>query len=299
VPQRAEFTLAEACALLGTHADTFTRAVRRLQLPKLGGVRPRRYPRVTVVAVRDAGRGFGLRTANHYLQSVKGFSAWLAADGRLQSDPLRGLEGWDAQTDVRHRRRPPTPEEFNRLIAATAGGRELRGLSGPQRVALYLLASVSGLRAAELESLTPEAFTLEGQPSVSVEASATKNRQPAVQPLPASVVDALQQHLAGVEAGNPAFPGAWRRDAAKLLQHDLRAAGVAYRDGHGRVCDFHSLRSYYITALARSGVHPRVAQLLARHSTITLTLQAYTHLESRDLRAAVEGLPVPQKPGEA
>ena len=39
---------------------------------------------------------------------------------------------------------------------------------------------------------------------------------------------------------------------------------------------FHALRHTFITNLARSGVHPKTAQSLARHSTITLTMDRYS-----------------------
>ncbi|MFH5804676.1 hypothetical protein [Alienimonas sp. DA493] len=39
---------------------------------------------------------------------------------------------------------------------------------------------------------------------------------------------------------------------------------MAYRDAAGRVLDFHALRHTFVTNLARSGVHPKHAQALAR-----------------------------------
>src|SRR5262249_35423866 len=41
----------------------------------------------------------------------------------------------------------------------------------------------------------------------------------------------------------------------------------------------------------KSGVHPKMAQDLARHSTIDLTMNHYTHLRLHDQAAAVEALP--------
>ena len=41
---------------------------------------------------------------------------------------------------------------------------------------------------------------------------------------------------------------------------------LAYRDHAGLVADFHSLRHTFISNLARAGVHPKLAQSLARHS---------------------------------
>ncbi len=52
---------------------------------------------------------------------------------------------------------------------------------------------------------------------------------------------------------------------------------LAYRDDAGRVSDFHSLRHTFISNLANAGVHPKLAQALARHSDINLTMSRYTH----------------------
>ena len=65
-----------------------------------------------------------------------------------------------------------------------------------------------------------------------------------------------------------------------MIRRDLDEAGIPYRDDAGRVADFHSLRHTFITNLARGGVHPKVAQALARHSTITLTMDRYSHTRS-------------------
>ena len=54
--------------------------------------------------------------------------------------------------------------------------------------------------------------------------------------------------------------------------------------------DFHSLRPTFITGLAERGVHPRVAQALARHSDMRLTMKTYTDLHLLDLQGAVETL---------
>jgi len=43
--------------------------------------------------------------------------------------------------------------------------------------------------------------------------------------------------------------------------------------------------------LAMSGVHPKLAQELARHSSITLTLDRYSHVRLVDRAAALEALP--------
>ena len=51
------------------------------------------------------------------------------------------------------------------------------------------------------------------------------------------------------------------------------------------------MRHTFISNLARAGVHPRNAQALARHSTIDLTMNVYTHVSMNDLGRDVESLP--------
>ena len=55
----------------------------------------------------------------------------------------------------------------------------------------------------------------------------------------------------------------------------------------------HRLRHYFITSLERSGISPKMAQTLARHSDIRLTLGVYTHVGLHDQTAAIGALPGP------
>ena len=82
-----------------------------------------------------------------------------------------------------------------------------------------------------------------------------------------------------------------------MLRLDLDAAGVAHVDSAGHVFDFHALRHQFLSDLALAGVHPKEAQALARHSTITLTMDRYTHLGIFDLTAALDRLPALPKIG--
>ncbi len=73
-----------------------------------------------------------------------------------------------------------------------------------------------------------------------------------------------------------------RRTESRLLKPE---------NANGEVAGFHALRHTFITMLASSGVHPKVAQVLARHSTITLTMDRYSHTRLVDLNMAIENLP--------
>lgn len=58
-------------------------------------------------------------------------------------------------------------------------------------------------------------------------------------------------------------------------------------------CDgvtLHELRHSYITSLARAGVHPRIMQDLAGHSSPRVTMEIYAHVTLADKRAAVRSL---------
>ena len=54
--------------------------------------------------------------------------------------------------------------------------------------------------------------------------------------------------------------------------------------------DFHALRHTFISRLVKAGVHPKLAQDLARHSDIKLTMNRYTHTLIEDRAEAVNQL---------
>ncbi len=61
-----------------------------------------------------------------------------------------------------------------------------------------------------------------------------------------------------------------------------------------RFADFHANRHLFITSLKRADVSPKMAQTLARHSDIRLTLGVYTHIGMSDQCAALAALPAPE-----
>ncbi len=261
-------------------------------------------------------KGKSIATANYYLTAVKGFTRWLWKDRRIVSDPLAGLSKLaNGQTDIRHARRELAPEEFAFLLDTVAKSeRAFRYLTGTDRHALYMAAAGTGLRTSELASLTPANFDLDATPPViRVQALNTKNRKEAEQPLTAEVANLLRQYLASKPANGAVWPGTWSNAAsAKMIRLDLKEARkkwlqsfqdanqrtqaersdfLAYRDSADLVADFHSLRHLYVSRVVRSGASPKVAQELARHCDIRLTLGRYAHVALHDLSAAMDALP--------
>src|ERR1700730_14886091 len=62
---------------------------------------------------------------------------------------------------------------------------------------------------------------------------------------------------------------------------------LTYRNAEGLFADFHAHRHTFISNLSKANVAPKLAQDLARHSDIRLTMNVYTHLERNAQQAAM------------
>ena len=244
--------------------------------------------------------GSSLRTCNAYLRAIKGLTRWLWRDGRTREDALAHLQSFNESTDRRRNRRAFTGEELARLFDAAKNGPVVQGMTGPDRAMLYRLAVGTGFRAGELRSLTPRSFRLEGAPpTVSVAAAYSKRRRDDDQPIRPDLAELIRSWLEAKAEHGPVFKVPEK--TAKMLRHDLEAAGIPYRDDSGRVADFHAFRHTYVSMVVQSGASVKVAQELARHSTPTLTIGRYAHASLQDQTAALAALPAipagPSAPG--
>jgi integrase len=225
------------------------------------------------------------------MRAIKGFSRWLWIEKRTNEDVLRNLRLMNAKAHKRRERRSLTTQELTTLVETTETcGKRLCGFVARDRAMLYLIASFTGLRASELASLTVSSFDLENA-TVTVEAGYSKRRRKDVLPLHPSLVSRLVPWLE--KKTKALWPSGWaeRMHGGKMIQRDLKRAGIDYVDEQERHADFHALRHTFITSLARSGVHPLKAKELARHSTITLTMDVYSHIETDELRDALGSVP--------
>jgi integrase len=161
-------------------------------------------------------------------------------------------------------------------------------------------------------------------PTATVAACYSKHRREDTQVLHPELVRQLKEWLATKKFFSPnaplfsisgRVPGGTDRKTHKMLERDLKAARakwlkeveknqaeyrellksdfLCYRDQAGLYADFHSFRHLFITNLERAGISPKMAQVLARHSDIRLTLGIYTHVELHDQTAAIGALPGP------
>ena len=178
-------------------------------------------------------------------------------------------------------------DELHALLDATARGPVRAKASGQDRAVLYRVAVETGLRAGELRSVRVVNFRLDGEaPEVTVAAAYSKNRRESRLPLRPETAALLKEYLKEKAPTDVAFAVPPKEHVAKMVKADLEDARrrwlkkakdeakelqkreqsdfLSYRDHHGRVADFHALRHTFITNLARGGVHPKVAQALAR-----------------------------------
>ena len=174
---------------------------------------------------------------------------------------------------------------------------ERDGMTGPERGLLYQLAVESGLRAGELRSLTRSSFDLDGDPpTVTVAAAYSKRRREDVLPIRPDLANDLGAFMVTLASATQVFKMPKKDKVIDMLKADLELAGIPYRDDAGKVSDFHALRHSFISNLAAGGVHPKTAQALARHSTITLTMDRYSHSYHGEQSAALEVLPDLSRP---
>jgi len=220
------------------------------------------------------------KTINEFLAGFKGFLNWCVRTRRLAANPLASVAKIDNVEKTFHRR-ALTPDEARRLLAA----------AGPRRL-VYLTAMYTGLRRKELRLLEWRDLHLdptEGEPHIALRAKTTKARRADVLPLKAEVADELRRAMpADALPTDRVFRTMPNRET---FRHDLERAGIPFTDGTGRKVDLHALRYTYGTWLATSGVTPRVAMELMRHTDIRLTTNLYTDPTLLNVAGAVEGLP--------
>ncbi len=273
------------------HARQQAARVRRI----CGGCGVRRWGELKAgrveawMAERVDSGAFGVRTANHYQRALHGFGGWMVLEGRGHENPAARV-GRRKGDPLRVRRALTLPEQRALVAAAESSGEVACGMDGPSRGLLYRLALTTGLRWGELGSLRARSFDLGGMPpTVTVVGAYTKNRKTATLPLRPDVAALVARVLRRALPEAVLFPNKRKDKGATMLRVDLAAAGIAYQDAQGRVVDFHALRHTFITALCRSGVHPKTAQTLARHSSITLTMDVYTQPAALETGAEAVG----------
>ncbi len=253
------------------------------------------------------------RTIQGRVVAAKAFTKWLTDHGKLSHDPLREVKRPSLKTDRRLRRRMLLPEEWPWLRAATLASGLRRGMNPLERNALYAMAIQTGLRSAELRSITKtDLFLASKKPYVRCRAEYTKNGEEARQYIQPDLAEELRRLTARKTPTATEFtlPDEWRM--ATMLRGDLAEARklwldevkhnpgaraqreesdfLAAKNYQGEALDFHALRHTTGAWLALQGVHPNVIKTVMRHSTITLTVDTYGHLLPDQHSEAIGGM---------
>jgi len=226
------------------------------------------------------------RTIRNIADALTTFCNWCVVRGYLLENPLAKLGTFD--TTPKTKRRALRPQEIRLLLEVAPEHRRL----------LYEVAILSGLRVAELRSLTKDHLDFE-QGGLWLEAEWTKNRKSGFQPLPAGLLKRLEAF-----ADSGVVPKLYQQfyrnftcpknallyvpsHAAREMDKDLEAAGIPKVTAEGKV-DFHACRTAYITLAVEAGANMKELQTMARHSTPELTANIYARTRDERLSELAE-----------
>jgi len=197
-------------------------------------------------------------------------------------------------------------KQFGQLKPNT---RETLERLGRERALIYKTLVLTGLRKNELASITVGQTVLNGPfPHLVLHAADEKNRQGSDIPLRADQVADILAWLAekllavqkeAITRGED-VPMALSTETplfvvpaglVRILDRDLKLAGIPKKDARGWTIDVHALRHTFGTLLSKGEVAPRTAQAAMRHSCLDLTMNVYTDPKLLDVAGALERLP--------
>ena len=189
---------------------------------------------------------------------------------------------------------------------------------GRERALIYKTLVLTGLRRNELASITVGQLELDGpHPHAVLHPADEKNRNGSKIPLRADLIADIREWLAeklllaqreGVRRGQqpasslPPDTALFTVPTAlvKILNRDLKLAGIPKTDSRGWTIDVHAMRHTFGTLLSKGNVAPRTAQAAMRHSSIDLTMNVYTDPKLLDVTGALDVLPeLPLTPSAA
>jgi len=102
----------------------------------------------------------------------------------------------------------------------------------------------------------------------------------------------IQEWIEGLSENQVLFPKLDKRRTWLMVKKDLERVGIPYETRDG-IADFHAAgRHSFITQRVKNGATLPEAMKLARHSTVTMTMN-YAHAERRDQTKALAKLSLP------
>ena len=143
----------------------------------------------------------------------------------------------------------------------------------------------TGLRVSETAALEWRDLILDATPAIRLRAGTTKSKR-------ADEIELRPELAAELKEEQPPFALPTDRvfrstPTLKTFKADLARAGIPLKDATGRTIDRHALRTTFVSWLGAAGVDIRVAQRLARHTSVNLTAGVYQDTRLLDTRGAI------------
>ena len=247
-----------------------------------------------VTAWRDALAGrLAAGSVNKHLKILRGAWAQAAREGLVTANPFAAVRTVKARRSFQSTRRAFTLDEMRRILVAADG--EWRGI--------ILFGLYTGQRLSDITSLAWNQI----DPAAGVVRFVTAKTGAVLDiPLAAPLLDWIGKARVPKSPNAPVFPVA---DAATVSQNSkafakiLVAAGLrkelpdhlAHKNGRNfrreaSEVTFHCLRHTATSLLKNAGVSDVVAREIIGHKTEAIS-RAYTHIESKTMKRAIDALP--------
>jgi len=243
--------------------------IEELKLKTLSDVRQGPFDQ----AIARLAKTYANNTVNHYAYSLSGICSWAARARYIPASPIR-FRALDRTPDS-----PRGAFTLDELRVLFEGVPWMRSVI--YRTAYYLR-----FRRNECDSLKVSSVQFAAG-LMRLDYLDAKDREPALKPIPGSLLKDLWEVTQGKAPDAPLF--SWsKRYAAKVLHKDMERLGIPLmRDGKKR--DFHSLGHSTATSMDRHGVGPALASQFMRHKTWAQT-QEYVNHEVEEERVISQGL---------
>jgi len=253
-------------------------------------------------------RGLSNRCCNVHLQAIRGMLTWALKLEMIDRNPLAGIDKLpDGKKYQVCLRRDLSEAEIERFLEAATTYDQIWGPDKPRvpQAPMWRTLLETGMRYGELRQLVWGDFDQDAA-TLLIRAETTKagvaRQIPIREHLLREIVElrAVHWRVTGKRPtdGAPIFltplarlHSVFSNNIRRPFDRILKIARIAPLDEQGRKVDIHALRHTFISRLQRAGVSLVHAQKLAGHSDPKLTAMIYTHLNTEDLRAAIDMLP--------
>lgn len=226
---------------------------------------------------------------------LRAFIDFCIADEKLGADPIGRVDIAVGSDRVKHRMRPFTVEESEKLITVAMRDADAEKPVSPAfywRFAYYRVLQTTGGRRSELAGPTAvrrSDVDLDSPlPTITFTPEASKEGGHDRIPLTPEAVHALRWWFAETPDAPPDSPLFPRPVSFFQLHKDLRAAGIPHKHPKtGQPCGLHSFRHALAVQMARAGVSIVLASKVTRHRSHAILNQVYSQVDDSDKLDAI------------